>query len=110
MTEQRADYDSAWKEALERFFQEFISFFFPQAHAGIDWGRGYEFLDKEFQQVVRDAELGRRLADKLVKVWRIGGEEAWLLVHIEVQGDVDKTFPKRMYVSITAFLTDTIEG
>jgi hypothetical protein len=47
---------------------------FSEAYAGIDWARGYEFLDKELQQVVRDAELGRRLADKLVKVWRVDGE------------------------------------
>jgi hypothetical protein len=54
-----SDYDSAWKEALESFFEEFISFFFPEAHSGIDWSLGYEFLDKELQKVVRDAELGR---------------------------------------------------
>jgi hypothetical protein len=34
----------------------------------IDWNRGYSFLDKELQKVVRDARLGRRLADKLVRV------------------------------------------
>jgi Putative transposase, YhgA-like len=98
MTENRSDYDSAWKEALERFFEEFISFFFPEAHSGIDWSKGYEFLDKELQQVVRDAELGRRLADKLVKVWSKDGEEAWVLVHIEVQANVDTSLAKRMYV------------
>lgn len=98
MTEPRNDYDSAWKEAIERFIEEFFSFFFPRAHAGIDWSRGYEFLDKELQQVVRDAEVGRRLADKLVKVWSKDGEEAWVLVHIEVQEDVEKTFAKRMYI------------
>jgi len=98
MTEPQVDYDSAWKEVLERFFAEFTAFFFPRAHAGIDWSKGYEFLDKELQQVVRDAELGRRLADKLVKVWSRDGEEAWVLVHVEVQGRVDREFAKRMYV------------
>ena len=65
-----SDYDSPWKEALERYFPQFLAFLFPQIHAEIDWGRGWEFLDKELQQVVRDAELGRRLVDKLVKVWQ----------------------------------------
>ena len=92
------DYDSPWKEALERYFEAFMAFFFPHAHADIDWARGYEFLDKELQQVVREAELGRRLVDKLVKVWRRAGEEAWVLVHGEVQSQVDADFPKRMYV------------
>jgi hypothetical protein len=86
MTEPQVDYDSAWKEVLERFFAEFTAFFFPRAHAGIDWSKGYEFLDKELQQVVRDAELGRRLADKLVKVWSRDGEEAWVLVHVDTAG------------------------
>lgn len=98
MTQPQTDYDSAWKEVLEHYFEEFISFFFPEAYAGIDWAMGYEFLDKELQQVVRDAELGRRLADKLVKVWSRDGEEAWVLVHVEVQGQVDREFAKRMYV------------
>lgn len=100
MGETRADYDSAWKEALERFFEQFVAFFFPQAHAGIDWSKGYEFLDKELRQVVRDrdAELGRRLADKLVKVWSKDGEEAWVLVHIEVQEAAERAFAKRMYI------------
>jgi hypothetical protein len=82
---------------LERYFAAFMAFFFPKAHAGIAWERGYEFLDKELQQVVRDAELGRRLADKLVKVWRTDGEEAWVLIHIEVQGQPEPDFAKRMY-------------
>ena len=80
------DYDSPWKEALDVYFAAFLAFFFPEAHADIDWARGYETLDKELQAVVREAELGRRLVDKLVKVWRQGGAEEWVLVHVEVQG------------------------
>lgn len=91
------DYDSPWKEALERYFPEFMAFFFPDAHADIDWDRGYDFLDKELQAVVRDAELGRRLADKLARVTARDGAEDWLLVHIEVQGQVESDFAKRMF-------------
>ncbi len=98
MIKQHADYDSPWKEVLERYFKDFMAFFFPQAYDGIDWSRGYEFLDKELQQVVRDAELGCRLVDKLIKVWRKNGEEAWVAIHIEVQGQVDTEFPERLYV------------
>jgi hypothetical protein len=39
---------------LERYLADFLAFFFPQAHAEIDWQRGYTFLDKELQQVVLD--------------------------------------------------------
>jgi hypothetical protein len=83
---------------LERYLADFLAFFFPQAHAEIDWQRGYTFLDKELQQVARDAALGRRLADKLVQVWRRGGEETWVLVHIEVQSQEERAFARRMFV------------
>ena len=93
-----ADFDSPWKEAIEVLFPAFMNFFFPDIAAAIDWSRGYEFLDKELEKITRDATLGRRYADKLVKVFLLGGQEAWLLIHIEVQGYWDAGFPKRMYV------------
>jgi hypothetical protein len=91
-------YDSPWKELIEAYFPQFMAFFFPQAHADIDWSRGWESLDQELQQVVRDAEMGRRLADKLFKVWRRNGEEQIVLVHIEVQGEPEEDFPLRMFL------------
>jgi hypothetical protein len=51
MTEQRTDYDNPWKQVIEDFFPDFLEFFFPEAYAVIDWTRGYEFLDKELQQL-----------------------------------------------------------
>jgi hypothetical protein len=93
-----SDYDSPWKEALTRFLPAFLAFSFPDLHAAIDWGRGYEVLDKELQQVVREAELGKRLADALFKVWLADGREAWVLIHVEVQSQPDDDFPERMFV------------
>ena len=93
-----ADYDSPWKEALDLYFEPFLALFFHQAHADVDWSRGYEVLDKELQQVVREGELGRRLVDKLVKVWLTEGQEQWVLVHVEVQTSEEADFAKRMYV------------
>lgn len=94
---ENTDYDSSWKAILERYFPQFLEFFFPQIYAEIDWERGWEFLDKELQQVVRDAELGKRLVDKLVKVWRKDGTETFVLIHLEVQGQVDLRFAERMF-------------
>jgi hypothetical protein len=68
MTTPASDYDSPWKGALETYLEDFFALLFPEAHSDIDWSRGFRFLDTELQQVVRDAELGRRLADKLVQV------------------------------------------
>jgi hypothetical protein len=93
-----ADYDSPGKEALDAYFEPFLLLLFPSAHAQIDWSRGYESLDKEFQQVVREAEVGRRYVDKLVKVWTPAGVECWVLIHVEVQTTRDTDFPRRMYV------------
>jgi hypothetical protein len=55
-----SDFDSPWKEVLELFFPAFLQFFFPQVNAAIDWSREYEALDKELQQIVREAVIGRR--------------------------------------------------
>jgi len=93
-----ADFDSPWKDALEGYFEAFMLFFFPHIHAEIDWSKGYVFLDKEFQEIVRDAATGRRYVDKLVKVFLLDGKETWLLIHIEVQGAPERLFPKRLFL------------
>jgi len=93
------DYDSPWKDVIERYFPEFMAFFFPAAYAAIDWEQGYTFLDKELQQVVREAEIGPRRVDKLVQVTRrIDGRKMQVLVHVEVQGRPQHEFVERMYV------------
>jgi hypothetical protein len=93
-----SEYDSPWKEALDVYFEQFLAFFFPPVHRDVDWSRGYEILDKELQQVVREAEQGRRVVDKLVKVWRKDGQEEWVLIHVEVQSQEEADFARRMFV------------
>ncbi|MBN1486185.1 MAG: cytosolic protein, partial [Anaerolineae bacterium] len=97
MNTERTDYDAPWKAAVEHYFKEFTALFFPQVYTGIDWTHEPEFLDTELQQVTRDAELGRCLADKLVKVWCTDGTESWVLIHIEIQNQPDPDFAQRMY-------------
>lgn len=92
-----ANYDEAWKSAIEQYLEAFIAFFFPAAHREIDWERGYEFLEQELQQIVQDAEFGRRFVDKLIKAWLVDGEETWLLLHVEIQSQTDSGFAKRMF-------------
>jgi hypothetical protein len=92
-----ADFDSPWKEALDVYFRAFLAFFFPRVHNDIDWSRGYEFLDKELQKIVPQAARGRFYVDKLVKVYRKNGRETWVLIHIEVQTQRDRRFPKRLF-------------
>jgi len=92
------DYDTPWKEALGEYLRECLALLFPAVHAAVDWGRPYAFLDTELQQARRAAAIGPRRADRLVQVWLVGGEEAWLLVHVEVQSQEVPSFPERMFV------------
>ncbi len=85
------------KRLKTAYFPQAMQFFFPQTAALIDWKRPHEFLDKEFQQIARGAEQGRRYADKLVKVWHINGKEIWLLIHVEIQGKPEDIFSQRMF-------------
>ncbi|NJK63932.1 MAG: hypothetical protein HC921_15720 [Synechococcaceae cyanobacterium SM2_3_1] len=93
-----SDLDAAWKETLDLYFEPFLAFLFPEAHAAINWDRSLEFLDKEFQDLIPEAEVGRRYADKLVKAWLSNGEEAFILIHVEVQSQEDSGFAQRMFV------------
>lgn len=92
------EYDSPWKEAVEQYFSQFLHFYFPQVHAEIDWQQPYTILDKELLAVVRDAELGTRFVDKLVRVTRRSGDPEWIYLHLEVQGAPQEKFAERMFV------------
>jgi hypothetical protein len=92
------EFDSPWKDILEQYLEAFLQFFFPTLHAQVDWSRGYEFLDKELQKVVREAVTKSRRVDKLVKVWLKNQEEVFLYIHVEIQGQVEANFAQRMFI------------
>jgi hypothetical protein len=98
MTLPKTDLDSPWKDILRAYFPQAIEFFFPNTAALIDWSKPHEFLDKEFQKISQDAEVGRRFADQLVKVWLKDGESIWLLIHLEVQSHSETGFEERMFI------------
>ena len=64
----------------------------------INWARGYLPLDKELQKIAPKSEVGKRGADKLMQVWRIPGDEEWIMVHVEVQSQRQAIFPERMFI------------
>ncbi|TAN01561.1 MAG: hypothetical protein EPN39_01810 [Chitinophagaceae bacterium] len=92
--------DTLWKGILENLFDDFLHFFFPDADKLFDMKKGFEFLDKELEQLFPAPENMQdpKFVDKLVKVFTKGGKEEWLLVHVEIQGYDDKDFAKRMFV------------
>ncbi len=91
------DFDGPWKEVLDLYLEEVLAFFFPEAHRDIDWSRGYEGLDKELQLVVPEGERAAQAVDKLVKVSLHSAEEAWILIHLEVQSQPESSFEERMF-------------
>lgn len=91
-------FDSPWKEAIEGHFADFLQFFFPTAHAQVDWSQPVLFLDKELRSLIRDAELGTRYVDKLVQLTRLDGQPERVYVHVEVQGSEQAEFSERMFV------------
>ena len=91
--------DILWKAILEDFFDDFLRFFVPNADDLFDFGKGFEFLDKELEQLFPpdDDNFSPQFVDKLVKVTTNEGNEECVFVHVEVQGYADKDFALRMF-------------
>jgi hypothetical protein len=91
--------DILWKGILEKVFDDLLRFIFPDAEKELDLRRGFEFLDKELNEMYPhpDRPSQTRFVDKLVKAYRKDGLERWMLVHIEIQGEKDPHFARRMF-------------
>ena len=91
------DYDGFWKDLIERFFGPFLSRALPELYADADLSQEPRFLDKEFRDLLQtsDLELHRspRFADYLLDVPLKNGGDAWVLLHIEVQGSGGRGSP-----------------
>ncbi|MFM8766646.1 MAG: hypothetical protein ACKOD9_02360, partial [Rubrivivax sp.] len=84
------DHDSPWKDAIEGAFPEFMAFYFPEAHAAIDWARPHTFPNQELRKVVRDAASGKRFVDVLVRVTGLDETVQLLYIHVEEQTQRDE--------------------
>ncbi len=104
-----SDYDNAWKEAIETYFEEFMLFFFPHIHKDIDFSKDFTFLDKEFQKIVKDSDDKKRYADKLVRVCLRNGKEKLILIHIEVQAGKKQVLKQGCINTTTEYLTDIMK-
>ena len=99
------DYDSHWKEIISEFFEDFTAFFLPEMHKKIDFAKPIEFLEQELLDIFKTKYKGKRINDKLVKVYLKDGSEKWLLEHIEVQGAFEKGFAERMFLYYSLIYT-----
>ncbi len=94
----KIDYDSHWKEIIGEFFEDFTAFFMPDLYKAADFTRPVEFLEQELLDIFKTKYKGKRINDKLVKVYLKDGTEKWILVHIEVQASFETEFSERMFL------------
>ena len=92
------EFDSPWKDALDDFLESALELFFPELHVAVDWTKGYDPLNAELAEILRDAELGPTVADRLFRVTLKSGEPVWVAIHIEIQSQYDVDLPRRMFV------------
>lgn len=95
----RRNNDILWKGMLEEVFDDLLRLIFPKADQIFDMKRGFEFLEKELGEMYPNPEKksNTKFVDKLVKVYQKDGSEEWVLCHVEIQGNNDPAFAKRMF-------------
>jgi hypothetical protein len=102
--ERAVDFDGFWKAALDLYVRPLVAFVAPEVDALVDWKAGIEPLDKELAALSPGSAAGRRFVDKLVRVRRVDGASAVLLIHVEIQGTRDRSFEARMFAYWTRIL------
>jgi len=66
--------DTLWKGILENVYEDFLRFFFENADKLFDIEKGFQFLDKELEQLFPADKLeSPKFVDKLVKVFTKNG-------------------------------------
>ncbi len=91
-------YDKCWKDIIEDLVEDFLAFFFPDLYPQIDFTRGIDFLEQEYNKLFPDNESEDRKLDKLIKLFLKDGSEQWILIHIEIQGYKDENYSERMFI------------
>lgn len=89
--------DEIWKRVIEKFFNDFVSFFMPNLHKDIDFSVKEKFLDKELQKISVKSSRKNRKVDELIEIKLKDGTDKLFLLHVEVQGYDDPEFATRMY-------------
>jgi DNA-directed RNA polymerase specialized sigma24 family protein len=89
--------DELWKVSFRMLMPQFVEFFFPQHYNKIDWQKEIVFLDKELQTIQLNSRPKNRIADVFVMLHRKRGKPLYILLHIEIQGYLDKVFGLRAH-------------
>jgi predicted transposase/invertase (TIGR01784 family) len=91
---------SAWKEVIEKFFEDVMELLFPKIYDTIDFSKKFEFLDTAMRPLAAFGDHGDRAADVLVKVQLKSGKYNYihLFIHIEVQSERRENLMERIYI------------
>ena len=100
--EERMDYDGWWKDVIECYWPDFLSWALPELYRNADLTKKPEFLSKELRDTIHlpDGEdhNSAYFVDELVKIHMKDGGEEWVLLHIEIQGPGGEDISFRMVV------------
>ena len=90
-------FDAPWKYAIHEFPMAFMQMLFPCIAGRVDWTRPVRFRDTQLERLFPQGESGDLRADMLLEVPMLDGDEALVLLHVEVQAQPDPGLALRMY-------------
>jgi len=101
----RRSEDELWKELISGSFHDMLRSVLPEMARVADTSKPVRFLETELRRLARFTRRyssshpdSRKFVDILAEVPLISGENAWILLHVEIQGRGGKeNFPLRMH-------------
>jgi len=101
----RRSEDELWKELISGSFHDMLRSVLPEMASVADTSKPVRFLETELRRLARFTRRyssshpdSRKFVDILAEVPLISGENAWILLHVEIQGRGGKeNFPLRMH-------------
>jgi hypothetical protein len=88
-------HDQHFKLLLQTLFREFLEVFAPEIHRSLS-PSNIHFLDKELIRA-QSGERKTRLVDLVARV-RLGGQDGFVLVHVEHQARREREIGRRMFL------------
>ena len=99
--EERFDYDGFWKDLIEVFWREMLQAAIPDLYEAADLSQEPEFLSKELRDTIFIPENSghnpAQFIDELLNIALKAGGSAWVLLHIEIQGQGGSDISARMF-------------
>src|SRR6186713_642845 len=93
----RMQADGAWKRVLDRWFHPFLLCFWPAIAKQINWAIPPEDLGQELHSFTTESLVGKQIVDKLYQVQLKNKQAYLLLIHVEIQGEKEVNFSKRLF-------------